>query len=181
MTLTLANQHFTFGLTTEDQIRREGYFRNPNNPAFSLTPEERRVLDVLGIDNVMENSMRHYLSKFFMALPHCQTDASLFLSKACEIPYYVIWSTQFGMRQKIKDVYDLNQAETTSRSNIEMAEDSAMIDSLQPVPKPNDIVREIFTLISNAPAPSLTQNVPQNAYVYPTSPLVKRIFTLIAV
>jgi hypothetical protein len=185
-TITLANKHFTLGLTAGDQVRRESYFRDPSNPAYSLVEDEQRILDALGIDAVMETSMRPYLAKFFDALPGCQTDASMILSSACEIPYYVIWSTQFGARQASKDRFETNKRETRARTDIEMAQNGAIIDGLKPVPVVNDIIREIFTVQAFTPvitAPAKRNVTPDENTPTPLKrvSMIDRVFTLIPV
>ncbi len=159
--ITLANQHFTIGQSTEDKLRRDQYFRNPAQLEYQLTDQERAVLSALGIDGTLELTLRPYLAKFFDALPSCQTDAAMMLAKSCEIPYYVIWSARFGARQATKGRFEENKRNNKSRTNIQMAENGAYIDDLKPLPVISDVIRDIFTLITveqGAPAPKTATN-----------------------
>jgi hypothetical protein len=171
-TITLANQHFTIGQSSDDKLRRDQYFRNPEQPEYQLTDDERKVLLAVGIDGILESTLRPYLAKFFDVLPSCQTDAAMMLAKNCEVPYYVIWSARFGARQGAKGRFEENKRNHKSRTNIQMAENGAYIDDLKPLPVIPDTIRDIFTLITvaqGAPAPnngSTRSNLstgPQNA------------------
>ena len=64
-----------------------------------LYDEEKKLLDHLGMDTIIVQSMAPYLAEFFKSLPDCSTDIALTTSKQCEIAYYVIWSTLFKIQQ----------------------------------------------------------------------------------
>jgi len=144
-TFTLANETFTLGTDLLDSIRREKYFQNPASGA-TLTDEEIRVLSSLGIDSAMEQTLRPYLKEFFDELPHCTTDASLRLSRKCEVPYYVIWSTEFANHaQKVERTKEFPERKT--RPQIVMAEDGEIIEGMKKVPENIDKYDKLFTLI----------------------------------
>lgn len=165
-TFTLANETFTISTDLKDSVRREQYFQNPKSGAV-LTPEETRVLQTLGIDTTMEQSLRPYLREFFDELPNCTTDASLRLSRSCEVPYYVIWSTEFANHtQKVNRVNEYPERKT--RSQIVMAEDSALLDELKAVPENVDEYDKLFTLVP----------VSSNKKVSTSSDLYTMAFTL---
>jgi hypothetical protein len=143
-TFTLGNETFTISTDLLDSARRERYFQNPNSGA-ELTDEEKRVLNSLGIDALMEQNLRPYLKEFFDELPHCTTDASLRLSRRCEVPYYVIWSTEFA--NHVQKVERVNQyPERKTRPPIVMSEDGEIIDGMKPVREEDDYTK-LFTLI----------------------------------
>ena len=152
-TFTLGNETFTIGTDLLDSARRERYFKDPNDGA-ELTEEEKRVLTSLGIDILMEQTLRPYLKEFFDELPHCTTDASLRLSRRCEVPYYVIWSTEFtNNAQKVERVNQYPERKT--RTPICMGEDGEIIDGMKPLNKEDDYTK-LFTLIpvySTTPVP----------------------------
>lgn len=144
-TFSLANESFTLSTELKDSIRREQYFQNPKSGA-QLNAEELRLLSTLGIDTSMEQTLRPYLRDFFDELPNCTSDASLRLSRKCEIPYYVIWATEFANHsQKVNRVNDYPEHKT--RAQIVMAEDGAIIDELKPVPEKIDEYDKLFTLV----------------------------------
>jgi len=160
-TFSLANETFTIGTDLFDSVRREKYFQNPASGA-KLTDEEIRVLSSLGIDSAMEQTLRPYLKEFFDELPHCTTDASLRLSRKCEVPYYVIWSTEFANHaQKVERANEYPDRKT--RPPIVMAEDGEIIEEMKQVKEIIDDYDKLFTLIpvsSSVKGPTATTKDP---------------------
>jgi len=68
-----------------------------------LTPPEQELLTHLGIDPV-QSPLRPLLSEFFMQLPKCQTDTSIFVQQQCEVPYRVLWQQMFLRRKAVEPV-----------------------------------------------------------------------------
>jgi hypothetical protein len=142
-TFSLANESFTIGTDPKDSVRRELYFQNPTKS--KLTDDEIRVLTKLGIDDTMQQVLRPFLTKFFDELPHCTTDASLLLSKSCEVPYYVIWSTEFANHEQT--VERINALKDKTRNQVVMAHNGALVDELKQVPEVVDKYGKLFSLV----------------------------------
>jgi len=92
---------YSFELNFSDEAynRRRDYFNNvgcDNIDDDKLTEPERDLLNALGIDRIMERSLHKFMPDFFQSLRICNTDTKLTLSKSCELPYYIIWSTLFA-------------------------------------------------------------------------------------
>lgn len=166
VTFTLANETFTLNTGIADEVRRETHYKDGSVP---LTDDEQRILTTLGIDETMESTLRPYMPEFFKALPGCHTDASLRLSKACEVPYYVIWYTTFANKQNTKARIDQNKKDHDSRNLLTMAQDGALIDELHPKLTDKDFYTAIFTLIpakGPAPGPALARG-----FLNPATPI----------
>jgi hypothetical protein len=166
VTFTLANETFTLNTGIADEVRREAHYKDGSVP---LTADEQRILTTLGIDETMESTLRPYMPEFFKALPGCHTDASLRLSKACEVPYYVIWSTTFANRENTKARIAQNKKDHKSRNLLTMAQDGALIDEMHPKNADKDLYTALFTLIpAKGPAPG---PVSARGFLNPATPI----------
>jgi len=144
-TFSLANETFTIGLEAIDVARRREYFRNGST---SLSVEEKRILETLGIDSALEQTMSPYLADFFDALPKCHTDTQIMLNKSCEVPYYVLWTTQFANRHMTESrIAKQKKDGIQSRNLLTMANDGEIIKGLLGNPVKADSITSIFTLI----------------------------------
>lgn len=147
--ITLGHESFTVPTSKQDSLRRQQYFRTGSG---SLTKEEEAILEALGIDESMQQSLRPYMSDFFDALPDCSSDTSLILNKKCEVPYYVIWSTQFANRQALMERIATDPH--TTRPDYENAHDYSVLQELKP--HTSSSYDSVFTLIVSASAPAKT-------------------------
>jgi hypothetical protein len=134
--ITIYGKPFSIGFGEIDDARRRGYFKGSGG---NLTPQEKSLLLSIGIDVILENSLKPYLADFFSSLQTCSSDTNLILSKDCETAYFVLWSALFH-----------NRAETTRRmavdsggviDDLDLAQDSALITGLKP--KPKKVIKEI--------------------------------------
>lgn len=139
----LANEAFTLGTSIGDSERRRRYYRDGSQ---QLTMEEKRILKSLGIDEEMESTLAPYMPSFFDLLPKCNTDTNVLLSKDCEIPYYVIWSTLFANRASTETRIKINKNQKTPRTLFDVAQNSAFISELRTTEKQNNF-HAVFTLI----------------------------------
>jgi hypothetical protein len=155
--ITIGNQIFIIDTSLYAQARRELYFQHYPNTDQKLTKDENRLLTTLGIDDAMIASMRTYMAKFFEQLPACQTDSSLILSQACEIPHYVIWSTQFAASNKLAQLVEQSYALHPPRTDIAVAIDDAIIHSMAPKTRELGVHDQLFQLIRVAPATAPAQ------------------------
>ncbi len=146
--IRLANKSFTLDTSEIDNARRKTYFRTFPHPTVDLTPTESEILAALGIDEETKLSLRTYLGKFFEELPYCQSDASLILNQRCEIPYYVIWSTQLAAQKTLNDRITENQRITKSISDIHVAMDDFIIGALTPLQPTLNVYDQVFQLVS---------------------------------
>lgn len=147
-TFTLANESFSLGTSVIDNERRKRHYMGSQSDG--LTEQEQKILTSLGIDGKMEKTLKPYMAKFFEKLPVCNTDASLRLSKDCEVPYYVVWSTLFANRAETSDRFNKNR-KLPSRSQLNVAHDGAIIQELKQRPGTTNKYEQIFTLIPAAP------------------------------
>ena len=154
VTFTLANEKFTLNTGVADEVRRETHYRDGSMP---LSEEEKRILTSLGIDESMESVLQPYMPEFFKALPKCHTDASLRLNNACEVPYYVLWSTAFANREYTNKRIEQNKKDHASRNLLTMAQDGALIDEMHPVVTEKDLYTALFTLIRAIPVAPTAQ------------------------
>jgi len=99
--VTLAGKSFRISVSEEANTRRIGYFSNPSKGG--LIRPEQDLLAHLGIDPV-QSPLRPLLSEFFMQLPTCQTDTSIFVQQQCEVPYRVLWQQMFLRRKAVEPV-----------------------------------------------------------------------------
>ncbi len=176
---------FVISTSVEDNARRRKYFMNPGDSAYSLTDEEQALLSAIGVDNVMEDILRPYLAKFFETLPRCKTDAAMYLSKECEIPYYVLWSIKFANRQET--TRRIEERTVRSQSNIAAAETAALVGDLKERKSVSDYTK-MFTLINKKriPASVIRPSAPTASVITASGPVIlptdnskyKPIFTL---
>lgn len=152
--IVLGNQTFVIDTSIYANARRELYFQQYPHAAadVKLTKEEERLLAALGIDAPMITSMRMYMATFFEQLPTCQTDSSLMLSRACEVPHYVVWSTQFAKLNKLSAQVDAEYARHPPRADIEIAIDDAILHSIRPKTRELGTYDQLFQLVRVAPA-----------------------------
>lgn len=182
--IQIGNKMFVISTSVEDNARRRKYFMNPDESEYSLTKDEQDLLTAIGIDNVMEDTLRPYLAKFFETLPRCKSDAAMYLSKQCEVPYYVLWSIKFANRQET--TRRIEEHKLRSQSDIRLANDIAVVGDLKER-KPVSDYTKLFTLI-NKRIPALHPNASMT--IRPSAPTAsvistaqnasdyKRIFTL---
>jgi hypothetical protein len=157
MAVRIGNNTFFVGFTDADNERRESYFLSGDG---ELTKDEQGILDVLGIDGVMENILRLDLPEFFQKLPECDSDTSLVLKKDCEIPYYVIWTTLLKNRHETKRRLETHQQIKKPMSDLSAAVTDKFISNIAPVVLDETIDR-LFTLIlpPTAPLPPVRESV----------------------
>ena len=142
--IMLDGNSYIIDLTPADRIRRTLYFRNGSRP---LTPDERRLLDDLGIDPIMEQTLRTELPDFFNQLPACQSNTNLVLSKNCEIPHFVLWSILFHATTQTQRRILANRKRHRTVSGLGTATTGVMTGALNPgTPRPA-AVADLFRLI----------------------------------
>jgi len=132
VTVYLANQGFTLPATDFDDRRREAYFKNPADANNKLLPEEDKILVALGINKENAACLMPYLGRFFKELPKCQSDASLTLSKDCEIVQYVLWETMLAAKARSQQMYDENFKTKKPWGDISVAINQQIINDLKP-------------------------------------------------
>jgi hypothetical protein len=184
VTVFLANKGFTLPATDFDERRREAYFKNPNDPKNQLLPEEDKILRELGINKENADCLTQYLAQFFKELPKCQSDASLALSKDCEVVQYVLWQTLLAARTRGKTMYDENLKKKHPLADISVAINKQIINDLKPKPEALNNVDRIFTLIMKGSVPvvspiSETTSALIKEVVQPKPKDVDKVFTLI--
>ena len=141
VSVQLGNKTFAIDRGIPASARRAMYFQKNQG---KLSKDERKVLTAIGMDAEMEERLKAYLPKFFDVLPDCQTDTNLYLSKQCEIPFFVIWSTKFGERHLTNTRIEESRKSTTIRSGYDTAIDQDIVEGMST--KLSDI-DQIFTLI----------------------------------
>lgn len=164
--IKLYGKSFAIGFDSSDDSRRQKFFKEGSG---NLTPQEKALLVSIGVDSMLENSLKPYLAEFFSALQTCSGDASLILSRNCDIAYFVLWSALFHNRAEVD-----RRLKSTKRAvidDLDLAQDQAIIAGLKPrVPpaKPKaksgdeekDIFKALFTLMilgqGGAPAGNAT-------------------------
>ena len=119
---------FTIGFETVDDKRRKNYF---SRGLGSLTPQERALLLSIGVDDMLENSLKPYLAEFFSTLQTCSSDPSIILSRDCETAYFVLWSAFFHNRKEVERRLIENRKKYGAMSDEELAQDMAIIDGLK--------------------------------------------------
>ena len=92
--VTVAGATFTISTNSEADTRRRAYF---SSGAGSLARDELNLLKHLGID-AKQSPLKQMLAEFFMTLPDCQSDASLYTKVRCELPYRVLWQSMWLKR-----------------------------------------------------------------------------------
>jgi len=86
----------------------------------------------LGVDSLLENSLKPYLGKFFSALQTCTSDAALVLTPECEVSRFVIWSAFFHNREET--LRRMKGPAAYKPQDLEMAMDGAIIKGLKSRP-----------------------------------------------
>jgi hypothetical protein len=149
--ISLYGKPFSLGFSDADNTRRSAYFKSDMG---NLTPQEKSLLLSLGIDSMLENSLKPYLAEFFSSLQTCSSDSSLILSKDCETAYFVIWSAMFHNRAEISR--RLRESKGEVIDDLELASDAAFISGMQgkKITKPQaalvdmaDSISRLFTLM----------------------------------
>jgi hypothetical protein len=145
--ISLYGKPFTIGFSSNDDARRGAYFKSGTG---NLTPQEKSLLLSLGIDTILENSLKPYLAEFFSTLQTCSSDSSLVLSKDCETAYFVIWSAMFHNRAET--ARRLAEAKGEVISDIDLATDASLISGMKPKRAPTveeleDSISRLFTLM----------------------------------
>jgi len=112
----LSNRTFQIGFSDDDNTRRNLFFRE-GSESSQLTDQEQELLDAIGIDEIMAESLKPYLADFFKSLQKCNNDTSLVLNTDCELPYFILWSVLF-----------YNQKETETRLALDQAQHKPITD-----------------------------------------------------
>jgi hypothetical protein len=171
--ITIYGKPFSIGFSEGDGERRSAYFKSGTG---NLTPQEKSLLLSLGVDAILENSLKPYLAEFFSSLQTCSSDASLVLSKSCETAYFVIWSALFHNRAEIERRMKAQKGEVVS--DIDLAQDAAIISGLKSRPlektritgiSEEEQIRRLFTLMVVGEAGSIPVNSTDD---------IDRLFTL---
>lgn len=103
--ITLSGQVYFIRYDKKSRTRRKEIFLN-NNDKLSLTPEEKELLDNIGITEDTYEAVRKYLYDFFEALPNCQSSIEVLTNRECEVSYYVLWSVLLKARQDVQRKID---------------------------------------------------------------------------
>ena len=130
VTMQLGAKSFILDRGIPAYKRRSDYFLRNRG---SLTRDEQAVLDAIGIDKEMETRLKAYMPTFFDVLPDCQTDTSLFLSKTCEVPYFVVWSTKFAERHQTMTRIKEASKEKQTLSDYDMAIHKTFVSEMKPI------------------------------------------------
>ena len=119
----LYGKSFLIGYDAVDHERRIEYFRGEGG---SLTDEETRLLESLGIDEILTESLKPYLAQFFQDLAKCQSDPGLVLSRECELPFYILWNVLFQEEsERLRRI-----RESRKKTKIMSEEDLAQTDAI---------------------------------------------------
>ena len=168
MIVRLGKNSFPLSNTLEDKVRREHYFKDGSG---ELRPEEQAILDAIHIDDRLRGMLRPYLAEFFEQLPRCQTDASLVLSKECQVPHHVVWSAFFDSHARAKDVLFNNRKQFQPRMDIENAVDTVIIANMKEKIDPDADINALFTLIFESSRKTAIEET--------GDAIVNRLFTLL--
>jgi hypothetical protein len=87
----IAGATFLIDTGVEATRRRAAYFSSGSG---NLEDSEMKLLKHIGIDP-KSTPLKQLLPEFFTSLPECQTDASLYTKLQCEVPYRVLWQSQW--------------------------------------------------------------------------------------
>lgn len=152
--ITIHGKPFSIGFSEADETRRASYFKKSSG---NLTPQEKSLLLSLGVDTILENSLKPYLTKFFSSLQTCTSDSSLVLSRDCETAYFVIWSALFHNRAEVERRLRAENGAGVIIDDYELATDGALVGDLTgrstvddhaiPITVDDDVIRSIFTPI----------------------------------
>lgn len=174
--ISLYGKSFLIGFSEGDNARRVAYFKSGTG---NLTPQEKSLLLSLGIDAMLENSLKPYLAEFFSTLQTCSSDASLILSKNCETAYFVIWSAMFHNNASI--ARRMKEIKGEVISDIDLAQDAALISGMRrgasvrkPVSKSSNTIQDdiarLFTIM-------VIDSLADSAPVSNTTDYITRLFT----
>lgn len=172
-TVMLNGNSYNINQTAADRIRRTLYFRNGST---ALTADERRLLDDLGVDSIMEQALRIQLPSFFEQLPGCQSNTSLVLAKNCQIPHFVLWSILFHNHSNTARRIQVNRTRAAPLSLGGTATVGAISGALTPVRRPPGSIAGLFRVLVPGsripPAPPGTPpgGVPGTFHVLTSSP-----------
>lgn len=178
--IQLYGKSFSIGFSDGDDARRAAFFKEGTG---NLTPQEKSLLLSIGVDAMLENSLKPYLAQFFSTLQTCSGDASLVLSRNCDIAYFVLWSALFHNRAEVG-----RRVKATKRAvidDLDLAQDQAIIAGLKPrVPPPpppsppknsdaqeEDVFKALFTLMILGQTPAGAKSSDKN-------PAINELFTL---
>ena len=126
ITINLGGRPFQLDVGGQAFLRRSLYFLHKKG---SITKNDQDILDAIGIDSHMEDMLKRYLPQFFERLPNCQSYSSMYLSKQCEIPYFVIWVSKFAERTRSKERIDEHK-QLKVISDYNTAVDKTIVNSL---------------------------------------------------
>ena len=161
MSVRLGQHSFPLSNSLEDRVRRDLYFKNG---AGSLLPEERKILESIGIDKRLETTLKPYLPEFFEKLPLCQTDTSLVLSKQCEVPHYVVWSALFDSHTRSKEMLAQNRKDFKKQMDIEDAMDTALVSNMKTPVDPEADYKTLFMLMLDRKQLVIPKTIPVADY-----------------
>jgi hypothetical protein len=139
----LGNKSFRLFVSETDKERRILYSKE--KPGGELTGNEREILNSLGVDDVLEKSLRPYLAEFFNTLQHCNTDSKLILNKECETAHYVVWSTLFNMKQDTQKRINENKAKYPGGTDLNVAMIGTLTDEFR-ANSSASFINQLFTL-----------------------------------
>lgn len=156
----IANKSYTIKQSMSDKARRRKYFltyngsETPSSNA-TLTEDETRLLDDLGIDSKMMMSLKFYLSTFFDTLYMCNSDSSLVLRKDCNIPYYVLWSIMVANKEATDTRIRANKESKYISRNIDVAMTDALLHNMEgkQITDPVDKLFQFILTTSHSPLP----------------------------
>lgn len=157
----------------EEDERRRAYFIEHTG---KLEEPEKDLLDDLGIDELMQDSLKHYLPEFFSKLDRCGSDTALVLRSECEVPYYVVWSALFANRTETAQRLAEAAGVEDQMSTLDQAMMNATLKQLRPAE--DDSYTKLFTLMlhrATAAAPATaaataTTPIPDGAAPEATTP-----------
>lgn len=146
--IELGGKPFTLPTSPQDSHRRRAFFeavqrtpelaefRPPEGPTLlaptedRLTPQETAILDALGIDAELIRRFSTDLADFFDSLHMCSTDTAMMLKEECEKSYFIMWSILMHARDRLQKRMDDNAAEHRPASDLQIAHETAEIQSL---------------------------------------------------
>lgn len=177
--ITVGNKTFHISQKGSDRTRRQQYFTNGSG---SLTPEEEKLLEALGIDSDLQAVYKLWLPTFFEQLPVCQSDTPLILSKSCEIPHFILWSVMFRSNQATQARVAQHSVEHQSLSDISIAATEEVIRAFQTTEEADEPSSVASSTRSPTPASARSpRRAKRPAPPPPTSPKdddILRLFTI---
>ena len=167
----LYGKSFLIGYDAVDHERRIEYFRGEGG---ALTDEETRLLESLGLDEMLTESLKPYLAQFFQDLAKCQSDSGVILSRECELPFYILWNVLFQEEAERARRIRESRKKTKMMSDEDLAQTDAIIKGMK-LPHRGLESQEsdaLFTLM-------LVEEAPENDSEYTAAG--NELFTLILV